>query len=517
MDGNGTLVASGTVSVTVPGDYVLTFDLTDAAGNAATQVTRTVTVEDTTLPVVTLTGDANVTHEAATSYSDFGATWTDTLDGNGTLVASGTVSVNAPGAYVLTFDVTDAAGNAATQVTRAVTVTDTTKPVITLDGNATIRHRVWRSYVDPGAQASDTLDGNLTADVSTTNPVDFAQPGSYEIRYEVSDDAGNAANVVTREVTVFNDAPTDVLLTNAAVEENYRSGTLVGTFSTVDPDDADSSKNYLYAMVSGEGFSVEANGTLRTSSVLDFEEAPSHEILVRTTDEFGATLEKTFTITVIDAFVPGVDTSPATTVTGTSSTLNGSIADEGDSQGVTERGFVLGRVPDPEVDGSGGTTLAAGSGSGSFTASATGLTPGRTYYFKAYARNAEGINYGPQERFSTPQDREPGLWSGAAAETGNWRASDWFGTLCLTDTPWLYHVDLGWLYASGTDSASVWLWSESLGWVWTGEDVFPYLYRDSDSGWYHWNGTVNGRSLFYRYSDLQWIDFPLGGNAEAYE
>ena len=54
--------------------------ITDAAGNvAADQVTRTVTITDTTKPVITLTGDATVTHEAATSYTDAGATWADTL------------------------------------------------------------------------------------------------------------------------------------------------------------------------------------------------------------------------------------------------------------------------------------------------------------------------------------------------------------------------------------------------------------------------------------------------------
>ena len=517
LDGNGTIVAVGAVNENLPGAYVLTYDVTDAAGNTADQVRRTVTVVDTTKPVITLTGDAAVTHEAATSYSDGGATWTDTLDGNGSLDTNGTVNPLLPGVYSLAFGVADAAGNAASEVTRAVTVVDTTNPVITLEGNATIRHRVWRSYLDPGALASDTLDGNLTNKISTTNPVDASVPGTYEVSYAVSDAAGNAATVVTRSVVVFNEAPSGLLLSNASVEENLPSGALIGTFSTEDPDDADGSKSYVYTKISGNGLTVSTTGVLSTSEAFDFESSSSHEIVVRTTDEFGAFLEKTFTISVIDAFVPGVDTAPATEVTGISSVLHGSIADAGDSQGVTERGFVFGRSPDPET--SGGSTLAAGIGSGAFTASATKLTPGRVYYFKAYARNAEGVSYGSQERFTTPQDRSSALWSDATASGANWRSSDWFGSFYLTDTPWLYHGELGWLYASGTSSSSVWLWTESLGWVWTGKETFPYLYRDADAdtGWYHWNGTVNGRSLFYRYSDSQWIDFPLGGNAEAYK
>ena len=47
---------------------------------------------------------------------DAGATWTDLVDGNGTLVANGTVNVNVPGSYVLTYFRTDGAGNVAVTV-----------------------------------------------------------------------------------------------------------------------------------------------------------------------------------------------------------------------------------------------------------------------------------------------------------------------------------------------------------------------------------------------------------------
>ena len=38
-------------------------------------MTRTVIVEDTTAPVITLIGDTNVTHEAGSDYTDLGAIW----------------------------------------------------------------------------------------------------------------------------------------------------------------------------------------------------------------------------------------------------------------------------------------------------------------------------------------------------------------------------------------------------------------------------------------------------------
>jgi S-layer homology domain/Domain of unknown function (DUF5011) len=49
FDGTGTIVASGTVNTAIPGTYILTYRKTDAAGNIAIPVTRTITV---TAPVI---------------------------------------------------------------------------------------------------------------------------------------------------------------------------------------------------------------------------------------------------------------------------------------------------------------------------------------------------------------------------------------------------------------------------------------------------------------------------------
>ena len=55
------------MDVNTVGSYVLTYDYTDASGNTAAQLTRTVNVVDTTVPLITLTGESTVTHEGATS------------------------------------------------------------------------------------------------------------------------------------------------------------------------------------------------------------------------------------------------------------------------------------------------------------------------------------------------------------------------------------------------------------------------------------------------------------------
>ena len=72
----------------------------------------------------------------------------------------------------MTYNVTDSSGNDATEVTRTVNVTDTTVPVITLNGDAQITVEVGTTYTDLGATASDNYDGDISADINVTNPVD---------------------------------------------------------------------------------------------------------------------------------------------------------------------------------------------------------------------------------------------------------------------------------------------------------------------------------------------------------
>jgi len=78
---------------------------------------------------------------------------------------------------------------------------DTTAPVITLNGgNVTLT--VGDTYSDAGATANDNVDGDITANIQTSGSVDTTTAGTYTITYAVSDAAGNAANTVSRTVTV---------------------------------------------------------------------------------------------------------------------------------------------------------------------------------------------------------------------------------------------------------------------------------------------------------------------------
>ena len=198
-------VAGDTVDATSPGQYTITYNAMDAAGNQAIQVTRTVNVVDTTAPVITLNGNATINLTCGDTFVDPGATATDGCEGDlsSSIQTGGTVNENVADSYLLTYDVSDGTGNAALQVTRTVVVEDTTNPVITLVGMSSMTVECGGVFTDPGTTADDSCDGDISSSVVLGgDTVDAAATGTYVITYDVTDAAGNAAAQVTRTVTV---------------------------------------------------------------------------------------------------------------------------------------------------------------------------------------------------------------------------------------------------------------------------------------------------------------------------
>jgi len=109
--------------VVADGVYTIQVLGTDVAGNTVSDTTKTVQV-DTVAPVITLNGNAEVSVTVNNSYSDAGATALDngTVDLTSSIITVNPVDVNTLGTYTITYNVTDAAGNEASQVTRTVHV-----------------------------------------------------------------------------------------------------------------------------------------------------------------------------------------------------------------------------------------------------------------------------------------------------------------------------------------------------------------------------------------------------------
>jgi len=107
----------------------------------------------------------------------------------------------------------------------------------------------------------------------------------------------------TIQKSTHNAAPSGITLSSASIEEDQPTGSELGIFST---KDVDLNSVHSYSLVSGNGstdnssFSLDPNGTLKTSLVFDFETKSTYSIRVRTSEQGGLSLEKVFTITVTD-------------------------------------------------------------------------------------------------------------------------------------------------------------------------------------------------------------------------
>jgi uncharacterized protein (DUF2141 family) len=206
-------VGGDAVVTSNPGQYTITYNATDGT-NPATELIRTVTVEDTTGPVITLNGDAALSVECGDTYTEAGATAVDACQGAVNVVVSGdTVDTGNPGAtYAVIYDASD--GTNAVQEVRIVTVEDTSGPEITLNGDAEVTVECGGTYTEEGATASDDCHGPVSVSIGG-DAVLTNVPGEYAITYEATD--GVNVTTVTRIVTVQDSGPVITLNGEAAI------------------------------------------------------------------------------------------------------------------------------------------------------------------------------------------------------------------------------------------------------------------------------------------------------------
>ena len=157
VDSNLSFSVAGEVNSAEAGSYTLTYSSSDSAGNTASE-TRTVTVADTSLPVITLAGDQTVSINVGGAWSDAGATAADTVDGEVAVTVTGVVDNGTAGVYTLTYTATDAAGNTASAA-RTVTVEDADSGVTVADDLPIIQEGVTSIEWDTGLVIVDEAKG----------------------------------------------------------------------------------------------------------------------------------------------------------------------------------------------------------------------------------------------------------------------------------------------------------------------------------------------------------------------
>jgi|GEM_PF-3287199 len=208
-DLTGSIIVDDQVDTSTIGTYQVNYSVTDSAMQEAT-ASRTVNVVDGTAPVITITGSNPVTVVVGTGYTDEGATAADNVDGDvsGSIVTDNQVDPDTVGSYAVTYTVSDSAGNQAMAIrtVNVVAMADTTPPVITVDP-LTVTLDVGDPWDDAaamaGVSATDDVDGDISDQIVIGgDTVNTNMAGTYDVTYNVSDASGNAADEVTRTVTV---------------------------------------------------------------------------------------------------------------------------------------------------------------------------------------------------------------------------------------------------------------------------------------------------------------------------
>ena len=149
---------------------------------------------------------------------------------------------------------------------------------------------------------SDVSNGSLTLNDDGSFEyipnVNFSGTDSFTYRV---DDGNGGVETATATITVneiADDAPTQIQLSNTSIDENVANGSIVGTLGTIDPDAGDTHTYELVNNADGRFTIVGNEIQVTNSNLLDAETNTSHDLIIRSTDAGGLSIEQTFTITV---------------------------------------------------------------------------------------------------------------------------------------------------------------------------------------------------------------------------
>lgn len=234
------------------GPHAIVVRASDAHSNLASAAVRNFIV-DNTAPVVTISGVSAGQYSVAVSpvitVADL-ALASSTITLNGKPFASGT-SVDANGDYTLTVIASDKAGNVTStslQFSIRLPVPDTTAPAVFVEEPIELAHvrrgaMLMVSATDTGsgvAFVESKLDGGtawgrMDLSVSTgkyTADVGNLQDGVHTASVRASDNAGNVSDVLVRQFTVDNTAPS--VLVSGVVQDGQYTGSVSPVISISD-------------------------------------------------------------------------------------------------------------------------------------------------------------------------------------------------------------------------------------------------------------------------------------------
>jgi len=159
----------------------------------------------------------------------------------------------------------------------------------------------------PDADVFGIVDGMLFLRAGTV--LDFEARPFYDVTITAADPGipGQTTSTDYRlSIANLNETPSRITLSNTTIPENAPAGTVIGAFTTADPD---AGEVFTYTLVPGAGADDNASFTIdggRLLSAVPFnhELEPTLSVRVRATDAGGASIEAVFTISVTDVDEP---------------------------------------------------------------------------------------------------------------------------------------------------------------------------------------------------------------------
>ena len=144
---------------------------------------------------------------------------------------------------------------------------DTNAPVITLKGDATMSVDFNGTFSDPGATATDKdgkdNESDISSSIVTSGTVNTSSAESYTIKYNVADEANNAATEVTRTVNVV-----------------IKNSNMFGAYSCTDQVGGGSVSTFTDVLAAG----TQANSLILPKFAFYTKTAPSVYVIVKGTN-----------------------------------------------------------------------------------------------------------------------------------------------------------------------------------------------------------------------------------------